>query len=261
MKVALSATGMGANVPTFVCQNCFTELSSRVSQGMRLRLEKEAREKNKLMLWKSRVNLIKQARGRMSAKAYSEAAVAYEKYLRVLEMVYNVERGQLTPAVFSASRRSKELTVITSVYWDLMRIYDTSPRYGERMAQSAAKLAQFLPLSPIYPDVIKKAELFGRSARNPAVVKSFLKACRSGRGRCFIATAVFADAECAEVHSLRLFRDQVLLPSPQGQRFVLWYYRHSPPLAQWIEQRRWAQTALRPPLRWMAKWTARFPRS
>ena len=42
----------------------------------------------------------------------SEAAVQYEKYLRVLEVVYNLKKGELSPAVFNNSSRSKELTVI-----------------------------------------------------------------------------------------------------------------------------------------------------
>jgi hypothetical protein len=252
MKVALSATGLNQTIPSFACKSCFTELSGRVSQGMRLRLEKEAREQNKLMLWKNRVNLIKQARTLMEQKSYSEAAVAYEKYIRVLEMVYNLKQGELSPAVFNNSKRSKELTVITSVYWDLMRIYDTSPRYGSRMAQSASKLAQFLPLSPIYPDVIKKAELFARSAKNPNVVKGFLKACRVGHGRCFIATAVFADAAAPEVVILRSFRDQYLIPSPAGRNFVHWYYRHSPPVASWLRRHQPACRALRPFFRLIA---------
>lgn len=251
-KVALAATGLQGAIPSFVCKNCYADLVGRVSQGMRLRLEKDAREKNKLMLWKSRVNLIKQARGLMDQKAYSEAAVAYEKYIRVLEMVYNLERGRLSPEVFNNSKRSKELTVVASVYWDLMRIYDTSPRYGDRMAKAASKLAQFLPLSPIFPDVVKKAEAFARSAKNPGVVRSFLKACKVGRAGCFIATAVFQDESCFELETLRCYRDQVLLMSPKGRVFVRWYYRTSPPIAQWIGARPWARNSLRPVFRLIA---------
>ena len=251
LKVALAVTGE-SGVPAMVCANCLADLSSRVSQGLKLRMEKEAREKNKLMLWKSRVNLIKQARNLMIQKAYSEAAVSYEKYLRVLEMVYNLKKGELSPTVFNSSKRSKELTVVASVYWDLVRIYDTSPRYGDRMSQSAVKLAQFLPFSPILPDVVKRAESFARSAKNPAVMRNFLKAVRGAGGRCFIATAVFNDSDCQEVLTLRQFRDDFLLKSPAGRRFVFWYYDNSPPVADWLQQRVWAKNTLRPLLRLIA---------
>lgn len=251
-RLALQATGEGSNIPPQVCTNCYTELVSKVSKGMQLRLESEAKEKNKLMLWKNRVNLIKQARSLMTQKAYSEAAVAYEKYLRVLEMVYSKKRGELSPEVFSNSKRSKELTVVASVYWDLFRIYDTSPRYGERMAQAGAKLALFLPFSPIFPDVIKKADAFSRSAKNPATVKSFLKACKAGRNGCFIATAVYGDPQNPDLQVLRDFRDEVLLHSTVGRTFTFFYYRHSPPIADWLTKNSWACQVLRPGFRLVA---------
>ncbi len=145
-----------------------------------------------MMMWKNRVHLIKNARNLMTQKAYSEAAVQYEKYLRVLEVVHGKKKGELAPSIFNNSTRSKELTVVASVYWDLMRIYDTSPRYGDRMASSARKCAEFLPFSTIYPDIVKKAEQFSRSAKNPAVMRQFLKMVKSRRGPCFIADAAFA---------------------------------------------------------------------
>lgn len=252
IRLVLTNAGT-AGLPSLVCAKCYAELSGAVSQGLKLRIEKEAREKNKLMLWKSRVNLIRQARGLMAQKAFSEAAVAYEKYLRVLEMVYNKKAGDLSPEVFNNSKRSKELTVVTSVYWDLMRIYDTSPRYGNRMNQASAKLVQFLPFSPIYPDVIKKAEAFIRQAKNPKVVQNFLKNSKSGKGRCFIATVVLSPSDQPELAALRDFRDQYLIPSTPGRKFVHWYYRNSPAMAEWISRHPWAKNALRPPLRLIAQ--------
>lgn len=251
LKVALKATGESSGpLPAFVCSGCHSELSGQVSQGMRLRMEEEQKEKNRLMLWKNRVSLIKQGRQLMSSKAYSEAAVAYEKYLRVLEMVYNLQSGQLTPEVFNNSKRSKELTVIASVYWDLVRIYDTSPKYGDRMAKAAAKLAAFLPFSTIYPDVIKKAESFSRSAKNPQVIKNFLRACKVGRRGCFIATAAYGHSESeGQVMLLRLYREQVLKQSAWGRSFVKTYYHFSPAIAGWLQNRPWAKVIFRQLLR------------
>lgn len=251
MKVALSAAGE-SSVPPMVCSSCLAELTSSVSQGMKLRIEQEAKEKNKVMLWKTRVNFIKQGRVLMAHKSYSEAAVCYEKYLRVLEMVYNLNKGELTPSIFNNSKKSKELTVITSVYWDLMRIYDTSPKYGDRMAQSAQKLSEFLPFSPVLPDIIKRAESFSRSAKNPSVVRNFLKSVRKNSSKCFIATAVFETSESPEVLILREFRDSKLLSSYFGHQFVLSYYRHSPVIANWIERYPKSKIFLKPALRLVA---------
>lgn len=238
LKVALKSTGQGDTLPAKVCPSCYETLTANVSHGVKLRMEQEAREKNKVKMWKSRVNLVKQGRGLMAQKAYSEAAVIYEKYIRVLEVVYNLKRGELSPKVFNNSQRSKEMTVIASVYWDLVRIYDTSPAYGDRMAKAAAKLAEFLPFTTVYPVVIKKAEAFSRSARNPNVIRQFLKVSRTHRGPCFIATAVFEDEPYAiELTTLRQLRDQVFRPSPLGRKLIRFYYQTSPPLARLIKDR------------------------
>lgn len=228
----------GATLPEQVCASCYEGLTASVSQGLKLRMERDSREKNKMMAWKNRVHLLKNARSLMNQKAYSEAAVQYEKYIRVLEMVYNLKKGELSPAVFNNSSRSKELTLIASVYWDLMRIYDTSPRYGDRMARAATKLAQFLQFSPIFPDIVKKAEAFSRTAKNPAVVKAFLKSTRAKRGPCFIASAAFADEPYAvELTVLRQFRDRSLRTRAIGRQMIWLYYKSSPPVARWISNR------------------------
>ena len=234
LRVALQATGGPQGLPPSVCATCYESLTSNVSQGVKLRIEKETRDKNKMMLWKGRVALVKQARALMGQKAFSEAAVTYEKYLRTLEVVYNLKPGELTPAVFNSSKRSKELTVVTSVYWDLLRIYDLSPRYADRMSKAAQKLALFLPFSTIYPDVSKKAESFARTAKNTNVMRSFLKSIKAGSGRCFIANAVFDCPNAPEVLIFRLFREQYLRPSPIGRQLILAYYKLSPRLARWI---------------------------
>jgi hypothetical protein len=251
MKVALEAAG-SAGLPSEVCADCHDNLSARISQGARLRVEHKAREQNKMMIWKSRVNLIRQARGLMQQKAFPEAAVCYEKYLRIMEMVYDLKVGELSPKLFSNSARSKELTVVANVYWDLMRIYDTSPRYGKRMESCALKLAEFLPFSTVYPDVTRKAESFMRNAKNPEIVRTFLKQTKKQHGKCFVVTLVFRAPNDPTVISFRAFRDRVLKKYSWGRRFVCYYYKHSPELVSQLEHFPRLVSALRPPLRVMA---------
>lgn len=246
IRKSLKDAGSTKELPDQICASCFDSLTGDVSQGLKLRMERDVREKNKMMMWKSRVALIKTARGLMNQKAYSEAAVQYEKYLKVLEMVYGIKKGELSPAVFNNSSRSKELTVVTSVYWDLLRIYDTHPKYAQHMIRAAAKLAQFLPISPIYPDIIKKAEEFARTAKNPTVVRQFLKMTKSKRGPCFVADAAFASSPHAvELTLLRQYRDQVLRRSKSGRRLIWTYYKLSPPLAAWIARSQWKSAGTR----------------
>ena len=51
-------------------------------------------------------------------------------------------------------------------------------------------------------------------------------------GACFIATAVYADYNHPKVQVLRHFRDSQLKNSSMGRKFVAFYYRKSPALAQ-----------------------------
>lgn len=233
-KIQAANPNVGS-IPSQVCSSCFTELAGSIARGSILQARDKAKEQRKLMLWKSRVNLIKKARQLMNEKAFSEAAVQYEKYIKVLELVFDCDAGALTPEHFKDHARTQELTVVAGVYWDLMRIYDTSEKYGERMQAASKKLAEFLRFTPVFPDIIRKAESFAKSAKNPNVVKNFLKAANEDRGRCFIATAAFESEWAPEVIDFRLFRDNVLMRSKAGRLFVQVYYTVSPPVAELLD--------------------------
>jgi hypothetical protein len=53
---------------------------------------------------------------------------------------------------------------------------------------------------------------------------------------CFIATAAYGTDTAREIDILREFRDVILLPNGLGARFVSFYYRASPPMADFISQ-------------------------
>jgi len=53
---------------------------------------------------------------------------------------------------------------------------------------------------------------------------------------CFIATAAYGTDTAKEIDILREFRDEVLLPNRLGAEFVSFYYRTSPPIANFISQ-------------------------
>lgn len=249
----LKESGINEAFPQKVCSACFAKLAGSVARGSVLLAREKAKENKKLMLWKNRVALIKKARQYMNDKMFSDAAVNYEKYIKVLEVVFDCKTGELSPEMFKDSARTQELTVVTSVFWDLLRIYDTSPKYGERMQNAAKKLTVFVRYTPIYPDIVRKAEAFQKTAKNPNIVKSFLKEMGEEKGKCFIATSAFDSPFALEVVRLSNFRDQFLTQSAMGRLCIKTYYLFSPAIAVFLDNNAWLKPGVRIVLRIVIK--------
>ncbi|MEI7973588.1 MAG: CFI-box-CTERM domain-containing protein [Bdellovibrio sp.] len=253
----IQESGKEASIPPQVCSNCFAEMTGSIARGSILLAHEKAKEQKKMQLWKSRMTLIKNARKFMGQKAYSEAAVQYEKYIRVLEMVFDAKAGELEPEPFRESARTQELTVVASAYWDLLRIYDTNDQWSDRRSLAVNKLAQFVRYTPIYQEIMRKAEVFQKTARHPNVIKEFIKLASEKKRRCFIASSAFENAQSPEVLRLQGFRDEFLISKAWGRFFVRCYDRFSPPLALILDRtpwmRRWVRGSLRVLLRFLPK--------
>jgi hypothetical protein len=256
LKLRLQEDGTINPVPNEVCEDCLRSFARLVSKGAVLRAEAEAKEQNRLSLWRNRVNLVKQAKQLMAQKQYSDAAISYEKYLRILEIIYEKNPGGLTPETFKNSK--KELTIIASVYWDLVRIYDVNPRYSDRQLLAAEKLADFARFTPVFPNILRKAEAQTRSAKNPAAFKRFLGLVNHKRARCFIATSAFDGQRTQEIEILCRFRDQLLKRQAWGRRFVWAYYKVSPAVAEYLDANPKLKPATRKVLSLLAKCVGKF---
>jgi len=214
-----------------------SEINGILGQKSSILINERSKEESKARLWRSRVTLLKKARNLMIRKSFGEAIVTYEKYLKLLEKVFDVKEAGLRPELFKERLATKELTVIVSVYWDLLRVYDTNEKYRERMLTTAQKIVQFAPFTPITIDIVKKADSYRSKSRNPDVFKNLSRELMYKKNFCFIATCVFENKnDWHYIYKLQSFRDRVLMKSLAGRVFTFIYYRVSPYFAKTLDQ-------------------------
>lgn len=237
-------------LPNAICSNCIGEVKTFLEQGSIALAREKTKEESKMKLWKSRIGLLKRGRALMKKRAFGEAIVSYEKYIKILELVFDVSEEGLRPELFKERMATKELTIITSVYWDLLRVYDTNEKYRTRMISTSTKLIQFAPFTPIALDIVKRAESYKKQARNSDIFKNLIRQLMYKKNHCFIATSVFEDPkDWHYIDALRKFRGEVLLQTSQGRLFVSIYYKYSPKVAMFLDKFEYFKT----PIRWVLK--------
>ena len=112
----------------------------------------------------------------------------------------------------------------------------------------------FIGFTPIQSDLIKKAEqLLKKGARNPDIIKSFLKTAGKDHARCFIATSAFEEPFAPEVIALKNFRDQKLKTNKYGRKFIMIYYKFSPAIACHLDKHKYLKPSVRAILRTVIK--------
>lgn len=237
MKLSLENEGHKDSYTAQACPKCYTELSGLVSQGAKLRAQKTSKDYNKKVLWKNRVNFLKQGLNLMSIRAYPEAALMYEKYMKSLAVGFETKPTEINPGHFKDPRYRKEQAVMAYVLWDLYKIYDTDVKYLDRQKFVADKIKIFAASSVnLQTDLSRKLDNFTKYTNNKALTEDLLKEIDKNLVRCFIATSAFDSGKHETVQLLCLFRDQILSHSLIGKLFIAFYYRVSPKIAQLLDE-------------------------
>lgn len=97
-------------------------------------------------------------------------------------------------------------------------------------------------ISKQYQSQISESINFIKSVGNGDYDKNKKK---SGKGACYIATAVYGSYNCNKVMTLRKFRDEYLEKRLWGKIFISIYYKISPKLVKIIKKNSWIENKIR----------------
>lgn len=248
MKLRLEQEG-AASSHDEVCTNCFKVMSKNLSNASVLQAEKMIQANYKKNLWQNRFALLKEGRACLDRKEHADAAICYEKYLKVIQYVYEKSFEELDASLFGEHPR--EVTLICSALWTLIEIYDLHPNYTAKQESCATKLGELLPYTNLFATLAKQAAIKVRHAKNPRAYQTLLKKANIKTGNCFIASVAFPDRQDPTLVTLRQFRNQILATSFLGRRFVRFYYSYSPAVANRLQHKPSAKKLLHwvlPPL-------------
>lgn len=253
MRIALAEGGMAREVPSEACTNCISEFSKLVSQGARLRAQRKAREANQVALWRNRINVLKQGRTYLAQRLFVEAAIEFEKYIRIIEIVNDLKPGEIKPETLKKNVKTNELDVFISTLWDLIKIYDMNAAYQPKLKEKVGMMIEFSKHAPGFPRIARKMVAYTKKSKNREIFNDLLTKCNAPRSKCFIATSTYGDPLHPQVQMLTRFRDEVLEEHLLGQLFIWIYYKVSPPVANFLDKNPQLKPATRRSLDWLTK--------
>lgn len=186
--------------------------------------------------YNARITIAKNARLAFAAKNYPVAAKQYTEYLSVLSHARDIEDiYALSPKDFDEKTPVSELLLISHVYWDLSKMYESSPKLAENYSKALNQFVKFTanqPYQVLNSEMVRK--YIRKKKRTKSVNQELVKITEtyqeifSQSKSCFVATYCFGQ-DHYKTNVLRDFKSE-LLRWPFGANVVGYYYRISPKL-------------------------------
>lgn len=194
--------------------------------------------------YQSRITVARQGQEASSSGDYLNAVKYYNKYLKILADIKDVEETALSPAVFDVDKELSELLLISHIYWDLCKIFDVTPHLESEFKKCLFKFVEF---THGFKYQVVNAEMLRKYIRKDRLIhkKEFREAYKRifiASKKCYVASYVYG-ADHQKTEQLREFRNIYLAPSFIGQMFINYYYFLSPKVCQkiasspkWVEK-------------------------
>jgi hypothetical protein len=202
--------------------------------------EERRRELELRAKYNQRITVAKVGRNAYLNKNYTKAIKEYTEYLTVLGHAKEVEDiFSLAPSNFDEKTPVSELLLISHVYWDLGRMYSSSPKFIDYYTKSLDQFVKFTANQPyqvlnseMVRKFIKKEKRTKKDIESLKILEETYSKILSESNSCFIATYAFGSNHYV-TQKLRIFKIH-LLDWPFGVQFVDLYYKKSPKLIEYL---------------------------
>lgn len=203
-----------------------------------------------------RITVAKVARNAFKAKNYVNAVKQYTEYLNILCHAKEVEDiFSLTPEDFDDTTAVSEILLISHVYWDLSRMYETNPKFKEMYSKSINQFVKFSANQPfqvlnaeMVRKYIKKRKRNGQVTEELSALDQTYSDIYSQSKSCFIASSCFGN-EDRITNILRDFKSRHLIKWPFGIDLIKTYYTVSPRIVIFIDNYSYLKKIINPALR------------
>jgi hypothetical protein len=206
---------------------------SRTRKQIQQKIAQQEQSK-KLELQRRRIEIAGRGVAAYAKKDMVGAALAFKSYLSILEDIKGAPSGGLSPTHFDKKKDMAEMVLITGVLWDLIKLYDRT-QSPDKYKEFQAYMSKYIAFARGMPYQTMCAETLRKYIRDKRAVhmnefKDAYKMIKNSR--CFIATELEPETRFETLPRLREFRDRVLKRRKIGRKFVAWYYRRGPTVAE-----------------------------